>query len=58
MCGHEAAIEEYRGIFENYKLLLQKLNHKIEEEKQLKKDFDYFQFQWQEIEDLQLKQVS
>jgi DNA repair protein RecN (Recombination protein N) len=56
ICGHEAAIEEYRSIFENYKLLLQKFNHKIEEEKQLKKDFDYFQFQWQEIEDLQLKQ--
>lgn len=55
VAGHEALVDEYGSMFENYKQLQQVLNLKIEEEKQLRKDFDYFQFQWQEIEDLHLQ---
>jgi DNA repair protein RecN (Recombination protein N) len=55
LAAQEKAVIDYKSRFVNYKLLQQKLNQKIEDEKQLRKDFDYFQFQWQEIEDLNLK---
>jgi DNA repair protein RecN (Recombination protein N) len=55
MSGHENAVVEFGLFFENYRKLKQQLNLKIEEENQLRKDFDYFQFQWQEIDDLALK---
>ena len=45
----------YRNIYAAYKSLLQQLIQKNEEEKRLKKDLDYYQFQWQEIDDLKLK---
>ncbi len=53
--GQEKSVAEYKLIYDNYKSLQQKLYQSIEDEKQLRKDFDYFQFQWQEIEDLNLK---
>lgn len=55
VASHEAAVESFSLMYENYKQLQHKLTLTIEEEKQLQKDFDYFQFQWQEIEDLHLK---
>lgn len=55
VAGHENAVDDFSALFASYKSHLQKLHLKIEEEKQLRKDFDYFQFQWQEIDDLRLK---
>jgi DNA repair protein RecN (Recombination protein N) len=46
---------ECKVLFETYKLTQLKLQQKIEEEIQLRKDIDYYQFQWQELEDLNLK---
>lgn len=55
VAGHDKAMIDYQRVFNDYKSLQQKLNTTIENEKQLRKDFDYFQFQWQEIDDLKLK---
>ncbi len=51
----ESAVDEYKLDFDQYKEEQKKLLEKIEYENQLRKDFDYFQFQWQEIDDLNLK---
>jgi DNA repair protein RecN (Recombination protein N) len=55
VAGQEKNVAAYKLIFDNYKLHQHKLYKSIEDEKQLRKDFDYFQFQFQEIEDLNLK---
>ena len=55
VAGQEKNVTAYKLIFDNYKLHQHKLHKSIEDEKQLRKDFDYFQFQFQEIEDLNLK---
>ena len=55
VAGQEKNVAAYKLIFDNYKLHQHKLHKSIEDEKQLRKDFDYFQFQFQEIEDLNLK---
>ena len=55
VAGQEKNVAAYKLIFDNYKLDQHKLHKSIEDEKQLRKDFDYFQFQFQEIEDLNLK---
>ncbi len=55
VAGQEKNVVAYKLIFDNYKLHQHKLYKSIEDEKQLRKDFDYFQFQFQEIEDLNLK---
>lgn len=55
VAGHESEVEEFKENFNRYKLLQQDLEKKLSYEKQLQKDADYFQFQWQEIADLQLK---
>ncbi len=55
VAGQEKNVTAYKLIFDNYKLHQHKLHKSIEDEKQLRKYFDYFQFQFQEIEDLNLK---
>jgi DNA repair protein RecN (Recombination protein N) len=55
IAGHDKNLVEYFTLFNEYKSLQQKLSKAIDDEKQLRKDFDYFQFQWQEIDDLKLK---
>ncbi len=51
----ETALKSYQDTYHNYKLLRRQCEDKKELEKQLKKDWDYYQFQWQEIDDLNLK---
>jgi len=52
---HEDVLTEYKSEFKNYKLLEKQLNELIERESQAKKDLDYFQFQFNELEDANLK---
>jgi len=52
---HEDVLTEYKSEFKNYKSLEKQLNELIERESQAKKDLDYFQFQFNELEDANLK---
>jgi DNA repair protein RecN (Recombination protein N) len=52
---HEDVLIEYKTEFKNYKSLEKQLNELIERELQAKKDLDYFQFQFNELEDANLK---
>jgi DNA repair protein RecN (Recombination protein N) len=52
---HEDVLIEYKTEFKNYKSLEKQLNELIERESQAKKDLDYFQFQFNELEDANLK---
>ena len=53
--GHTDLIEEYSVDFKKFKLLEKQLNELNEKESQAKKDLDYFQFQFNELEDANLK---
>lgn len=55
IAGHDQVMIDYQTFFNQFKAVQQKINKAVEQEKQLRKDFDYFQFQWQEIDDLKLK---
>jgi DNA repair protein RecN (Recombination protein N) len=55
IADNDSLIATYKNSYAIYKSLQQQLIQKTEEEKRLKKDVDYYQFQWQEIEDLKLK---
>ena len=55
VAAHEPQVEEFKIQHHHYKSLQQQLKQKIDYEAQLRKDFDYYQFQWQEIDDLNLK---
>lgn len=52
---HEDILTEYKSEFKNYKSLEKQLNELIERESQAKKDLDYFQFQFNELEDANLQ---
>ena len=52
---HTDLIEEYAGDFKKFRSLEKQLNELIEKESQAKKDLDYFQFQFNELEDANLK---
>jgi DNA repair protein RecN (Recombination protein N) len=52
---HENAVDEYSTIFTKYKTYQNQLLKLVDHEKQLRKDFDYFLFQWQEIDELKLE---
>ncbi|MCW3083871.1 MAG: replication and repair protein RecN [Bacteroidetes bacterium] len=52
---NEKALEEYQSDYTAYKALEKELNNLIERESQAKKELDYFQFQFNELEDAQLK---
>lgn len=53
--GHDSLLEEYKQDYKNYKALEKQLNDLMEREAQAKKDLDYFQFQFNELEDAGLK---
>ena len=52
---HSSALEEYAEGFKKYKTLEKQLKELTEKESQAKKDLDYFQFQFNELEDANLK---
>ena len=52
---HPELLEEYKTNYKNYKSLEKQLNELTERESQAKKDLDYFQFQFNELEDAGLK---
>lgn len=52
---HSSALEEYADGFKKYKTLEKQLKELTEKESQAKKDLDYFQFQFNELEDANLK---
>ncbi len=53
--NHASDIEEYTEGFKKFKALEKQLNELIIKEAQAKKDLDYFQFQFNELEDANLK---
>ncbi|MDQ3047194.1 MAG: DNA repair protein RecN [Bacteroidota bacterium] len=53
--GHAQLLEDYARDFKKFKALEKHLNELIEKEVQAKKDLDYFQFQFNELEDANLK---
>ncbi len=53
--GHEKKIAEYNSGFNQFKKIEKELNELIEKEKQAKKETDYFQFQFNELEDANLR---
>ncbi len=52
---HESLLNEYKTEYKNFRSLEKQLNDLIEKEAQAKKDMDYFQFQFNELEDANLK---
>ncbi len=52
---HASTLEEYSEGFKKYKALEKQLKELTEKEAQAKKDLDYFQFQFNELEDANLK---
>lgn len=52
---HESLLNEYKTEHKNFRSLEKQLNDLIEKEAQAKKDMDYFQFQFNELEDANLK---
>ncbi|MCW3101944.1 MAG: repair protein RecN [Bacteroidetes bacterium] len=52
---HDTLLEEYKQDFRSFKSLEKQLAELIEKEAQAKKDLDYFQFQFNELEDAGLK---
>ncbi len=52
---HSSTTEEYAEGFKKYKTLEKQLKELTEKESQAKKDLDYFQFQFNELEDVNLK---
>jgi DNA repair protein RecN (Recombination protein N) len=52
---HEALLDEYKNDFKAFKSLEKQLQELIEKEAQARKDLDYFQFQFNELEDAGLK---
>ncbi|MBL0329260.1 MAG: DNA repair protein RecN [Bacteroidetes bacterium] len=52
---HSSTMEEYAAGFKKYKILEKQLNDLTERELQAKKDLDYFQFQFNELEDANLQ---
>ncbi len=52
---HSDVLQEYQSNYKNYKSLEKQLNDLSEREAQAKKDMDYFQFQFNELEDAGLK---
>jgi DNA repair protein RecN (Recombination protein N) len=53
--NHADLIEEYDTDFKKFKLLEKQLNELVIKESQAKKELDYFQFQFNELEDANLK---
>ncbi len=52
---HDDLLNEYQIEFKQYKQLEKQLNGLLEREAQAKKDLDYYQFQFNELEDAHLK---
>lgn len=52
---NEKALEDYRADYRRYKTLEKELTELIEREAQARKELDYLQFQFNELEDAQLK---
>lgn len=52
---HQSTLDEYAEGFKKYKSLEKQLKELTEKESQAKKDLDYFQFQFNELEDANLK---
>jgi len=52
---HETLLQEYQSDYKNYRSLEKQLTDLTERESQAKKDLDYFQFQFNELEDAGLK---
>jgi DNA repair protein RecN (Recombination protein N) len=53
--GHEQLLNAYQSEYKKFKQQQQILNGLVEREAQAKKDLDYFQFQFNELEDANLK---
>lgn len=53
--GHTDLLKQYSADFKQFKAIEKKLNELIEKEMQAKKDLDYFQFQFNELEEADLK---
>ncbi len=53
--AHDDLLNEYEGNFKQFKLLEKKLTELTEKEIQAKKELDYFQFQFDELEEARLK---
>jgi DNA repair protein RecN (Recombination protein N) len=55
-CGNRDLLQAYQEHYRNYKLLGMELQSLLEQEFQLKKDLDYFQFQHNELTDAGLNE--
>ncbi len=53
--NHADALNEYSSQYKQYKVLEKALNELVSKEAQAKKDLDYFQFQFNELEEAGLK---
>lgn len=53
--AHADLLKQYQTDFKQFKSIEKKLNELIEKEMQAKKDLDYFQFQFNELEEADLK---
>jgi DNA repair protein RecN (Recombination protein N) len=55
IANHYDLLNRYKTEYKLYRKIQTELSELIEKEKQLKKDFDYFQFQFKELEEAALK---
>ncbi len=55
IANHQDLLQEYTWGFKLYKQIQEQLRELIEQEKQIKKDYDYFKFQFTELDEANLK---
>ncbi len=55
-CSNKILLQEFFGQYRQYRLLQMELQSLMEQESQMKKDLDYFQFQYNELREAQLNE--
>lgn len=53
-CGNKPLVQQYFGQYRQYRIMQMELQSLLEQESQMKKDLDYFQFQYNELHEAQL----
>ncbi|MCX6189318.1 MAG: DNA repair protein RecN [Bacteroidetes bacterium] len=57
-CANKNLLQQYDTHYRQYRILQMELQSLLEQESQMKKDLDYFQFQWNELHEAQLNETE
>ncbi len=55
-CGNKPLVQQYYGQYRQYRIMQMELQSLLEQESQMKKDLDYYQFQFNELHETQLNE--